>query len=155
MYLHRIIPVDPFIADPFWSETQVVPPALAAPERMIEGGGAGGTIYWWAVPYNGADVNASTPCDGTGITLDARLVYTSVPALLAGGENIGRANRVVVGRKSVGEVELAPIPISREVIELAPPRGTAGVLQMLSVAGVAPPCTHIWLFWSFETKGGI
>lgn len=152
MFLHRIIPVAPFIADPNWSATQVIPPAIAAPGRLIEGGGAGGTIYWWAVPYNGADPATATPCDGTGITLDARLVYTATPVI---GQQIGRQNMVAIGRKSVGEVEGAPIPIGREVIELAPPRGTAGTLQMLSVAGVLAPTTHIWLFWSFETKGGV
>ncbi len=109
-----------------------------------------GTIYWWAVPYNGNSTATSTPVDGTGMTFDARFVYTMTPALPE-----GKTNRVVIGRVSPGEEAGGPIPIGREVIEPIPPRGAAGILQMLSVAAVPVAVTHLWLFWSFESKGGI
>lgn len=145
-----MVPAAGFVADPLWSTTQVVPPTLALPERQISGGGSGGTIYWWAVLYDGNDPATSVPIDATGITFDARFIYVMTTAL-----EEGRSNRVVIGRTSPGEVVGGPIPVGREVIEAVPPRGAAGSLQMLSLAGVPPVGSYLWLWWSFETKGGI
>ena len=77
-----------------------------------------GMIYWVAIPYDGADVSTSRPITGAGLTFDARLVYTT-----AGTYDGGPSPKLVVGRKSPGEVELALIPTGREIIESAPPSG--------------------------------
>jgi hypothetical protein len=153
VHLHRIIPIAAFAPDPDWSRTQVVPPLLAGTTSAtdiapIQASGVG-TIYWTAIPYDGAIVGTSLPSSGVGLTVDARLVYTS-PGIYTGGSG----PKLVVGRKSPGEVELALIPVGREIIEAAPPSGTSGVLQMLALAGAPPPgTTHVWLFWSFERAG--
>lgn len=151
MKLHRIIPVAPFVADPSWSETQVVPPLLAngptsTSESLILAPTSAGVIYWTATPYDGADLDLSKPVDGTGMTFDARLVYAATV-------NVGPANLIVIGRKSPGEVELALIPVGREIIESRPTAGCCAVLQMIAVAGVPPGCTHLWLSWLFEPAG--
>lgn len=153
MRLHRIIPIAPFLADPDWSRTQVVPPLLAGTTSATDiepiQAQAQGVIHWTAIPYNGADISSSQPSSGVGLTFDARLVYAT-PGAYTGG----RQPKIVVGRKSPGEVELALIPVGREIIESATPSGTSAVLQMLSVAGAPPPgTTHLWLFWGFDRTG--
>ena len=153
MRLHRIIPLAPFVADPDWSRTQTIPPLLSGTGTLLDiepiQASSSGTIYWSAIPYDGADLAASRPSSGVGLTFDARLVYTSV-----GTYTGGPSPKVVVGRKSPGEVELALIPVGREIIESATPSGTSAVLQMLSVAGAPPPgTTHLWLFWGFDRTG--
>ena len=85
---------------------------------------------------------------GVGLTFDARLVWSRQP------KYDGKPSTIVVGRKSPGEVEGALIPVGREIIEAYPPRGTAGILQMLSFAGAPPPgTTHLYLFFAFEPQG--
>jgi len=148
MFLHRFVNAATFVADPAWSTTQVIPPALTLPERQIAGGGAGGAIYWWAVLYDGNDPDTSQPIDATGITFDARFVYVMTPSL-----ETGRPNRLVLGRTSPGEVAGGPIPVGREVVEDSLPRGAAGSLQMISLAGAPPPGSYLWLWWAFESKG--
>ena len=153
MFLHRIIPVAPFVADPDWSRTQVVPPLLAGTTsptniRPVFADQSAGMIYWTAIPYNGADPTVAQPSSGVGLTFDARLVWSRQP------KYDGKPSTIVVGRKSPGEVEGALIPVGREIIEAYPPRGTAGILQMLSFAGAPPPgTTHLYLFFAFEPQG--
>ena len=156
MELHRIITVAAFAADPDWSATQVEPPdtvlaSYGAPSKIIgKRLGAdteGGRIYWYAIPYDGADPLNSKPVSGAGMTFDARLVY---PVQVS---HEGAANTfVVVGRKSPGEVEGAAIPVGREIIELDVPRGVSCTLQMLSLAGAPPGATHLWLFSSYQRR---
>jgi hypothetical protein len=148
--LHRIIPLSPFVADPLWSTTQVVPTSalLADGGSLIGADGSGGMIYWTAIPYDGADVAASQPSTGAGLTFDARLVYVRQP------NYNGKPSNLVIGRPSAQEVAGSARPTGLEIREVAPARGTAAFLQMISFAGaLTPPTTHLWLFWSFEPIG--
>lgn len=151
--LHRIITIAGFVPDPDWSSTQAVPPLLdgTSPpdgEELVQVSGAG-LIYWTAIPYNGNVKGTSLPSSGAGLTFDARLVYATPGAYRGGAQP-----KLVVGRKSPGEVEGAPIKTGREVIESAIPTGASGVLQMLSLAGAPPPgTTHLWLFYRFVREG--
>lgn len=153
MNLHRIVPLAPFVADADWSATQVVPPAIDDPTSiagtLLRVENTGGTLYWFAIPFDGDDLASAQPCTGAGMTFDARVVYARA------SNYDGKGSRIVVGRKSPGEVEGAPIPIGREIIEHNTPRGSAAIVQLISVAGVPAPATHLWIFWIFESKGGL
>ena len=146
MYLHRIIELAPFVADPDWSALQEAP-AVTIAGSLIQADSSGGIIYWTAIPYDGGDVASSRPSSGVGMTFDARLVYLR-PAVYDGPNT-----SLVIGRKSPGENAGAPIATGLEINETMPARGTAGTLQMISVAAVPPGTTHLWLFWSFESRG--
>ena len=156
MNLHRIITVAAFAADPLWSETQVAPPdsvlaSYGAPTRVIGlrigADTEGGRVYWYAIPYDGADPLTSLPADGTGMTFDARIVYTRQASYEGAA-----STPIVAGRKSPGEVEGAAIPVGREIEELNVPRGVSCTLQMISLAPGGAPATHLWLFWSYERR---
>jgi hypothetical protein len=149
VFLHRIITIAAFAADPLWSVSQVVPTSalLATGGSLVAADGIGGSIYWTAIPYDGDDLAASQPSTGTGLTFDARLVYTRE------ANYNGKPSTLVIGRTSPGEIAGSVRPTGREFREVAPARGTAGFLQMMSLAGVpTAPTTHLWLFWSFEPR---
>ena len=150
MKLHRIIQLAGFVPDPDWSGTQVEPPASVIATEL--GGTAigtqsqGGRIYWTVIPYDGNTVD-SKPTSDPGATFDGRLVYTT------NAEHDGAStSKLVIGRKSPGEVEGAAIPVGREIEELNVPRGVSCTLQMISLAPGGAPATHLWLFWSYERR---
>jgi hypothetical protein len=150
--LHRIIEIAGFTPDPEWSVTQALPnPTLPTNGTKLQASTTDGRLYWTAIPYNGADPATATPSDGTGLTFDARLVYTRQP-VTAGMKN----TQAVIGRKSPGEVEGSLIATGIEVVETMPGRGTSGVLQMIDIDGSAPVgTTHLYLFWWFDERGGL
>lgn len=152
MKLHRIVAISGFTPDPEWSLTQDIPdPTLPDGGTLLQAPTTDARIYWTAIPYTGDDPATATPADGTGLTFDARLVYTVTPV----GDGFG-SRKVVVGRKSPGESEGGLIDVGREIIETMPPRGTSGYLQMLDIDG-SPPMgtTHLYLFWSYDERGGL
>jgi hypothetical protein len=149
MFLHRIIAIGS-IPDTDWARTQADPTAsiLATGGRKLEASTSHGALYWWAIPYDGGDID-SLPTSGAGMTFDARVIYTRSPVYE------GAPGRTVLGaRRSPGEIIGSAQPIGREHMEVGLPGGTSGYLQAISVAGAPGPATHVWLFWSFDPRPG-
>lgn len=146
MFLHRIIAVAGFAADTDWATTQAEPPNELIPTggRRVEVPHSG-TLYWYAIGYDGNSPTASKPVTGAGFTVDARLVYVVTPTFA------GSSKPYVAHRPSAGERFGGAIKLGREVVEADLPVGAAGTLQMLSLTGTPGP-THVWLFWSFTQR---
>lgn len=145
MQLHRIIELATFAPDPTWSEQQIEPPSSTIASAL--GGTAigsqvqGGRIYWVVIPYDGNTADAKPVADAAA-TFDARMVYT-----INAGYTGSATGKIVIGRKSPGEVEGGPISIAREIIEDVPQQGGQATIQMLSLTGTAP---FFWIFWGYE-----
>jgi hypothetical protein len=138
--LHRRVAVSGFAADPEWSVTQA-DPAIMAPDLVetIRVPGPG-TLLWWGIGKDGADANASS-VDGSGATLDARLVIRTQSADGRGYEYLGFTPISV----TLGGL----LPWGQAVIERDLPSNAEGWLQMISLGVGASAATHLWLSYRF------
>lgn len=146
MLLHRIIPINPFVADPLWSETQVAPPLQSLTIGTsfvdpIQVQRVGQRIYWVAIAKDGSTA-AAVPVNSTGWTLDARMVYAVGPSPPAGVQ----PSSVIVGRQSLVELSGVALPIGREAIEYAPYAGASSVLQAIAFAGAPAAGACLWIY---------